>query len=79
MDDKPCSIGLVTYTATTKPESTVSKRTNKDNKGYEITRIVITTTRRGAKRTKEDEKAQRCSNGCNDIWERRSQTKETIS
>jgi len=40
---KPCSIGLVTYTATNKSESTVSKRTNKDNKGYEITRPVVTT------------------------------------
>jgi len=30
---KPCSIGIVTYTATTNPESTVSKRTDKDNKG----------------------------------------------
>jgi len=51
---EPCSIGLVTYTATTKPESTVSKRTNKDNKGYEFTRMVVTTTVRGATRTNKD-------------------------
>jgi len=53
---KPCSIGLVTYTATTKPESSVSKRKNIDNKGYEFTRMVVTTTVRGAKRTNKDNK-----------------------
>ena len=42
---KPCSIGLVTYTATTKAESTVSKQTNeRRRKGYEITRPVVTTS-----------------------------------
>jgi len=51
---KPCSIGLVTYTTTTKPESTVSKRTNNDNKGYEFTRMVVMTTVRGVKRTNKD-------------------------
>jgi len=56
MKGEPCSIGLVTYTATTKPESPVSKRTNKDNKGYEFTRMVVTTTVRGAKRTNKDNK-----------------------
>jgi len=53
---EPCSIGLVTYTATTKRESTVSKRTDKENKGYEFTRMVVTTTVRGAKRTNKDNK-----------------------
>ena len=33
-----------------------AKRTNKDNKGYEITRMVVTTTTRGAKRTNKDNK-----------------------
>ena len=53
---EPCSIGLVTYTAMTKTECTVSKETNKDNKGYEFTRMVVTTTMRGAKRTNKDNK-----------------------
>jgi len=54
MDGKPCSIGLVTYTATIDQKVQFQE-------------------------TKEDERAQRCSNGCNDIRERGSQTKETIS
>jgi len=29
---------------------------NKDNKGYEITRMVVPTTRRGAERTNQDNK-----------------------
>ena len=75
---KPCSIGLVTYTATNNPESTVSKRAEKDNKGYEFTRMVVTTTVRGATRTNKDERAQNTRTAINDIRERRSQ-KETIS
>ena len=57
---------------------------NQDNKGYEITRMVVTSTRRGAKRTNQDnkgyERSQRTnqdnkgyedySNGCNDNSER---------
>jgi len=35
-----------------------AKRTNKDNKGYEITQMVVTTTVRGAKRTNKEERAQ---------------------
>jgi len=33
-----------------------NKPTNKDNKGYEITGMVVTTTRRGAKRKNKDNK-----------------------
>jgi len=74
---------------------------NKDNKDYDFTRMVVTTTLRGAKRTNKDNKGyettrpvgttavrwnpkrrrrkgSRCSNGYNNIWERRSQTKKML-
>jgi len=58
---KLCSIGLVTYTARTNPENTVqfrNKRTKEEDKGYEITRPVVTTTvrRNPNERTKEEDK-----------------------
>jgi len=67
---EPCSIGLVTYTATTKPESTVSKRTNeRRRKGLKGARTGVTTSGgekkpnekdyKLVKQTKEDEKGSR--------------------
>jgi len=68
---KPCSIGIVTYTATTNPESTVSKGRDKDNKGLWV---YSNGCNDNCERSHTNEQRQEglwvYSNGCNDNRER---------
>ena len=75
MDGRPCSIGLVTYTAMIDQKVQFRNKRKKKKGLWDYSTSCNDSCEKEPKRTKENEKGSRCSNGCNDIRER-SQTNE---